>query len=202
MYSIEELFLFNGLEKAQINEIISLLDAPISFDKGTEIYNGSSFTKAIGIILSGKAEAFDEVLLKKSFVQGDIFGVAALYSDEQEYISRIVAASQCKIQFICEDMLNNIFKTYPITASNYIAFLSGRIRFLNKKIKLFTCKGVSAKLYQFLSENADESNAVEISNMSRLAKMTSIGRTSLYRAVEELTESGMIEKFGSKFIIK
>lgn len=202
MYSIEELFLFNGLEKAQVNEIISLLDAPISFDKGTEIYNGSSFTKAIGIILSGKAEAFDEVLLKKSFVQGDVFGVAALYSDEQEYISRIVAASQCEIQFICEDTLNNIFRDYPITASNYIAFLSGRIRFLNKKIKLFTCKGVSAKLYQFLSENADESNAVEISNMSRLAKMTSIGRTSLYRAVEELTEAGMIEKFGSKFIIK
>ncbi len=202
MYSIENLFLFKGLEKAQINEIISLLDAPVYFDKGTEIYNGSSFSRAMGIILSGKAEAFDEVLLKKSFVQGDVFGVAALYCDDEEYISRIVAVTECEIQFIFEDTLNDIFKTYPITASNYIAFLSGRIRFLNKKIKLFTCKGVSSKLYQFLSENADESNAVEISNMSRLAKMTSIGRTSLYRAVEELTDAGMIEKFGSRFIIK
>ena len=202
MYNIENLFLFNGLERAQINEIISLLDAPVHFNKGAEIYSNSKFSKAIGVILSGKAEAFDEVLLKKSFVQGNIFGVAALYCNEEEYISRILAVTECEIQFISEHTLNDMFKKYPITASNYIAFLSGRIRFLNEKIKLFTCKGVSAKLYQFLSENADDNNIVEISNMSRLAKMTSIGRTSLYRAVDELTKAGMIEKFGSKFRVK
>ena len=202
MYSLDNLFLFDGLEEPQIKKIILSFDAPVCFEKGAEIYSKTSFRKAMGIIVSGKAEALDDTLLKKSFVQGDVFGVATLFNSERDYVSKIVAKSECQIQFIDEEALKRIFEEYPCTAANYIAFLSGRIRFLNEKIRLFTCKSASAKLYEYLSENADENNEIEISNMSRLAKMTSIGRTSLYRAVDELVDSKMIERFGNKFKVR
>lgn len=202
MYNLENLFLFNGLTEAQIHKIISSLPECGHCKKGTEIYNNNKFEKAMVIILSGKAEAFDDNLLKKSFGEGDAFGVAALFGNEISYISRIVTKSECTVQYISEDMLNEMFAEYPITAVNYITFLSDKIRLLNKKIRLFTCKSAAARLYQYLTENADNNNTVRINNMSKLAKLTSIGRTSLYRAVNELIDAGMIEKCGSEFIIK
>lgn len=202
MQNIENLFLFNGLEKNEINMIVSSLPAPQKFSKGEEIYNHTAFKKAIGIILSGKAEAVDGGLLKRSFVKGDVFGAAALFSGDDSYISRIIAKSEVEIQFIGEDVLKDIFVDYPETAINYIEFLSQRVRFLNRRINLYAQKGASSKLYQFLTENADENNIYNADNMSKLAALTSIGRTSLYRAIDELTEAEMIEKCGTTIIIK
>ena len=202
LQSIENLFLFKGLDKAETAMIISALPSPEKFGKGEEIYNYSKFNKAIGIILSGKAEAIDGSLLKRSFVKGDVFGAAALFGNEDSYISRIIAKSELQIQFIDEDILKEIFKKYPDTAINYIEFLSQRVRFLNRRINLFSQKSAAAKLYQFLSENADENNTYIADNMSKLAALTSIGRTSLYRAVDELTEAKMIEKCGMSIIVK
>ncbi len=202
LQSIENLFLFKGLNKADIDVIISHLPTPEKFSKGEEIYNHSKFNQAIGIILSGKAEAVDGGLLKRSFVAGDVFGAAALFGNEDSYISRIIAKSDLEIQFIDENMLKGLFKSYPDTAVNYIEFLSQRVRFLNRRINLFSRKGASAKLYQFLSENADKNNTYIADNMSKLAALTSIGRTSLYRAMDELTEAKMIEKCGTAIIVK
>lgn len=140
--------------------------------------------------------------MKRSFVKGDVFGAAALFGNEDSYISRIIAKSELQIQFIDEDILKGIFKKYPDTAVNYIEFLSQRVRFLNRRINLFAQKSAAAKLYQFLSENADENNTYIADNMSKLAALTSIGRTSLYRAIDELTEAKMIEKCGMSIIVK
>ncbi|MCH5315585.1 MAG: Crp/Fnr family transcriptional regulator [Eubacterium sp.] len=202
MQGIENLFLFKGLSNEEIAMIITVLPKPQKFIKGEEIYNHRKFNKAIGIILSGKAEAIDGALLKRSFVKGDVFGAAALFGNEESYISKIVAKSDTEIQFISEDILEDLFKRYPETAVNYIEFLSQKVRFLNKRINLYSQKTASAKLYQFLTENADENNTYTGANMSKLAALTSIGRTSLYRAIDELTEAGMIEKSGTTIIVK
>lgn len=202
MYRLKDLFLLKGLSEEEKREVISSFPPSVTYKKGAEIYTNDKFDKAMVIILSGRADALDERLLKKSFCEGDSFGVAALFGNEGGYISRIVAKSDCTVLFIDEAMLRQIFTYYPVTAVNYITFLSGKVRFLNRKITLFTCKSVSARLYQYLSENANDKNEIEIDNMSKLARLTSIGRTSLYRAVDELIEGDMIEKSGSKFIIK
>lgn len=201
MQTIEKLFLFNGLSKEDADRIIASLPEPQKFGKGEEIYNHSNFSKAIGMILSGKAEAIDGGLLKRSFVSGDVFGAAALFGSESSYVSRIVAKSDLVIQFIDEERLREIFNQYPTAAVNYIEFLSQRVRLLNEKINLFAQKGASAKLYRFLSENADENNTYIADNMSKLAARTSIGRTSLYRALDELIEAKMIKKCGTKIIV-
>ena len=58
------------------------------------------------------------------------------------------------------------------------------------------------KLYRYLVDNMDENNTVKIANMTSLAKQTSIGRTSLYRALEMLKSNGMIERESNTIIIK
>ncbi len=202
LYSLKNLFLFNGLSKEKIESVISSLPDAVTFKKGEEIYSQNEFRRALGVIVSGSAEAFNGDLLKRTFGEGDVFGAAALFCSDSSYVSRITAKTDCTIRFIGEDTLTAMTEQYPVIAKNYIAFLSDRVRFLNKKIELFTCKGAAARLYRYLSENADPAGIVEIKNMARLARLTSIGRTSLYRAVDELIGAGVIEKNGTQFIIK
>ena len=194
MYNIENLFLFDGLSEKEKKEIVASLDNRICYKKGEAVYNADCFENALGIILEGTAEAVSDSVTERSFGEGDVFGAASMFGAGEKYISKIVTKTSCTILFIGQDKLGEIFKKYPAVSLNYITFLSGRIRFLNQKIKLYTCKGAAQKLYLFLRSNADENNIVKISDMKSLARMTSIGRTSLYRAMDELTENGLVER--------
>ncbi len=202
VFKLENWFLLNNLSESDKTEIIDSFAEPKSYKKGEVIYSGRSFDRALGVLLNGFAAAHSDNVLKKSFIAGDTFGAAALFGNKKPYISEIVAKSDCTIQFVDEKTLRELLKKYPEISVNYISFLSDRVRLLNEKISLFTCKGASMKLYRFLIDNADENNVIKIANMTSLARLTSIGRTTLYRALDELTQGGMIERNGSTIIIK
>ncbi len=202
MFEIKNFFLLNNISPSAKTEIINSFDSSKTYKKGETIYSESSFKKAIGLILSGSATAYGENVLKKSFREGDTFGAAALFGNEKPYISRIIAKTDCEILFVDEKQLRELFIKYPEISVNYISFLSERVRLLNRKISLFTCKGAAAKLFQYLLDSADENGIIKITNMTSLAKQTSLGRTSLYRALEELTENGYVSRDGNLIYIK
>jgi CRP-like cAMP-binding protein len=59
-------------------------------------------------IIKGKAKATTlsgEGLLTR-FGRGDLFGAAAVFGDNKEYISKIVADSDCTVQFIEQEKLS------------------------------------------------------------------------------------------------
>jgi CRP-like cAMP-binding protein len=194
MFDVKNWFLLNNLSESDKTEIIKSFGAPKDYKKGGVIYSPDSFSKAIGLILSGRAEATGENVLKRVFSEGDTFGAAALFGDEKQYISSIKAKTDCTVLFVDEKLLISIFNTYPSVSLNYISFLSDRVRLLNRKIGLYTCKGAGSKLYEYLTLNADENNRVTVTNMSSLAKAASLGRTSLYRAFDELESRGMVKR--------
>jgi CRP-like cAMP-binding protein len=202
MFDLNNWFLLYKVPSDDKTEIIASFEEPKTYNKGESIYSGESFERALGVILSGFASANGENVLKKTFMQGDTFGAAALFGNAEAYISEITAKTDCVIQFVDEKKLVSLFEKYPLISINYISFLSERVRFLNQKISMFTCKSASMKVYRLLLDNADENNRVKISNMSSLARLTSIGRTSLYRALDELVDEGYISRDGSTIIIK
>ena len=189
---LSQIFLFKDVEhKLTLND----LGETKNFKKGESIYQKSNFENALGILLSGKAEALSngEVALKR-FNPLSVFGAAAVFANNETYVSEIVAKSDCKVLFISEERLKELFKEYPQTAINYISFLSSKICFLNEKISLFTADSVQSKLYAYLSKN----ETAEKINMSALSKTLGIGRTSLYRALAELEQKNLIKKINGK----
>lgn len=194
MFESKNIFLFEGLNEVGTAEILSLLPEKVSFKKGEIIYSTECYERAMGILLSGKAIATKGNIIKRTFSSGDVFGVAAMFGNNDEYISLITAAGACEVQFIPENLLKEIFGKYPQTALNYIAFLSDRVRFLNKKIEQLSGPDTIAKLLSFLKGNADQNGVVEVKNMSALSKMVGIGRTSLYRDLDELEQKGFITR--------
>ena len=66
--------------------------------------------------------------------QADLFGAAALFNAEEEYVSTLTARSKSSILFLSQDSVRQLIDSQPLFRSNYIRYLSCRIRFLSDKI--------------------------------------------------------------------
>ena len=196
---MQELFLFRGAEEAW-----KTLDLPeeVRYEKGEVIYGRNAYERALGVLLSGKAEASArERSALNAFHAGDAFGAAALFGGE-EYVSFIRALTPCKVQYIPEETLRQLFREYPQTAINYIEFLSEKVRFLNGKIATYTSATVEGRLYCWLQANCGGDGHLPAGmTMTKLAKTLNVGRTSLYRAMEELEKKFVLERQNGEIVL-
>ncbi len=199
MYDIKNCFLFAELTDSEREALISLLNEPVVFHKGDTIYSEDKYQNALGVLLEGSAAAYSGRVIKRKFAEGDTFGAAAVFGNEARYISKITADRKCTIQFIDEATLCRWFSLNDKIAVNYISFLSDKIRYLNQKISHLSGNSAEDKLLCYLKANAKDGKAA-VQSMSFLAKATGMGRTSLYRALENLEDSGSIKR--NKNIIK
>lgn len=199
---LEGLFLFQNLE--QLPDL-QQLPPSVDFHRGENIFAIHNYHKALGVMLRGRAEAVsvksDKAVLT-TFGVGSVFGAAALFGGE-EYVSRIRAVSDCRVQFLPESTLRQWFADDTQIALNYIAFLTDRVRFLNGKIAVYTCEGAAGKLYSWLVANCEKDGALPKLSMTKLAATLNIGRTSLYRAWDELEKKQLlVHKDGKVYVIQ
>ena len=171
------------------------LSATVTFNKGDTVYDKKDFKRSVGIVLSGnlKALPLEASGTLTHFGEGNIFGAAALFSEKENYISRIEAVTCSEVLFIEEKALREIFKKYPDVAVNFMSFLTDRIRFLNERLALMMHGGAEGKLYDFLYQNGGYEG-----KMTGLASLLCIGRTSLYRALDNLEHKKMIVRQDNK----
>jgi DNA-binding IclR family transcriptional regulator len=64
--------------------------------------------------------------------------------------------------------------------------------YLNKKITVFTAGSAERKLACFMLDHISGNTFTPPTSMKRLSDMLGIGRASLYRAIDSLTECGAI----------
>ena len=197
-------FLFDGISEEKYNDIINGVAKPVKIDSLGELYRCGS----IGIIISGCAKIVrksgnGKSVTMRTIGENEIFGVASVFGEWNEGFSSIIAKTPCKVLYITEEQLKNIFTKNPTVAFNYIYFLTDRIRFLNKKIDTFTAESSEEKLYEYLISQADGENRVKIDfGMAELARRLKIGRSSLYRGIENLEKGNLIKRDRNLFIIR
>ena len=191
-------FLFQGAEEL-LHEAQSL--GVSRFSRGDTICDPATAGRALGIVLEGRTEAVAptrEKAVLAVFGPGGTFGAAALFGGDG-YVSRIRAVTACAVVLLPEELLRQWFQRCPQMAVNYIGFLSSRVRFLNGKIAIFTQDSAQHRLYRWLRANCDETGCLpEKLSMTKLAATLSMGRTSLYRAMEELEEAKLIVRDGKR----
>ena len=119
------------------------------FDAGELVYSPENYTKSVGLILSGKAEvtsvAGRERAVLKTHREGNMFGVANLYSDEPPP-SIISASERAEMLFIDGDAFCAVIENDMNAMRAYLAFLSKKIIYLNKEISTFTAPNTEKKL--------------------------------------------------------
>ena len=191
-------FLLEGVDEKTVNEIVKHLPDPVTVQKGEAIQNNDD-AHCIGILLSGSAKCYakNSEVIMRTFSSGDIFGVTNLF--EQRDVSVIIATSICRVIFIERSRFQDFLNQDSTFAMNYIRFLTDRLCFLNRKISLYSLDNVERKVYMYIEDNVDSNGDIMIGNMSVLAKTLGVGRTSLYRSLENLCSKDIISKSGKKY---
>ena len=200
--------LFRGAPETVLRKVLAATDCEVrDFEKGETVYSGKSFSRSLGVVLDGslrvtKDNADGHAMIMSTLVSGSLFGAAALFNDEEQYVTNISALETSRLVFFSQRLVERMIRREPQIAENYIKYLSERILFLNKKMYLLTAGTAEQRLAGFLLDNLSIGHAAELPlPMNRLASALNISRASLYRAMDALCGCGAVVKTGKKICI-
>ena len=193
-------FLFEGIPPTAAERYLRNCELSVrDYRSGEIICSPTEDVGGLKTVLSGRAVVTgaggsDAVL--RTIEPGGIFGAAELFRPESEsYISVIRAKCATKVLTVGREDVERLIIGNTVIASNYIRFLSGRVRFLGEKIAAFTAGSTERRLSCALRElPCDSDGVLTMPKMTELARMIGVGRASLYRALRSLEESGGIER--------
>lgn len=191
--------LFSGTEETQIADALSRTGGRIcSFPADSTVLAPDSSREIAGILLEGQLSVFtaDEAhpSLLRHMHEGEIFGITNLFSGEP-FVSVIRAKTAVRICFFDSAFVRTLMEYDRNFLDRYLAFLAGRIRFLNRKIGYLTAGSAERRLALYLASYGTDRIRLEES-LSSLSELLDIGRASLYRAFDRLTADGYLVKSG------
>lgn len=198
------LFLLDGLTAEEV-ERCRRMAAPqeLVFEKGEVIYDADHVRRALAFIVEGHARVLFDRVVMNDLYPGDVFGVAALYGSQETYPSVVTAITPCRVILLSQDTVSRWMAAVPLVGENYVRFLSDRIRFLNRRLSTLTAGQTEGRLWRYLLAHRDETGVVRITDgMTALAERLDMGRSSLYRSLDALTEAGMIRREGKLIFIE
>ena len=195
--------LFRGSPRSVLMRILAVSDCTVGeYSKNDIVFSKTSFTRSLGIVLGGKLRVIKENADKRPIVMstlqsGSMFGAAALFNSQGEYVTQITAIEHSRILFLPQRLIKRMIEREPEIAENYIRYLSERILFLNRKIYFLTAGTAEQRLASFLLDNLSEGEYSEMPMpMHPLADALNMSRASLYRALDLLIGSGAVSKQG------
>ncbi len=191
--------IFCGIDSAHSIEVFEKHNCrTVDFEDGDIILSQEVTSHKAGVFLSGEAVATtaddSKNALLRFFGAGDLFGIANLFTN-QDYVSTIRAKKKSRVFFFTEEAIRELLETNQLFLYNYLGFLSGRICYLNRKIRYLTAGSAERRLALYLSSFQRETIELDAS-LSSLSDLLDIGRASLYRAFDTLIADGYIEKNG------
>lgn len=179
-------------------EILVSVAVVRSFQKGKVIFCAKNKERCIGLIAQGSASvskgAKNQVTISRLH-EGELFGAVTLFASRNTFVNTITATSDCTVVFFSYESIMDLMQSNPEVWQSYITYLSDRIYFLNDRIDEFTASNTLAKLAMYLDECSKGKDEFKLPiSMISLSKLLDIGRSSLYRSIEELEEVGAIKR--------
>ena len=203
---IPRLFLFSGIEKMTVLELIKETAYEVKkYQRTKKIYTPTDFESKVGFVISGKCEVRrpdspGPHVVINTLTEGDAFGILAIFGDRERFPTEIYATKNSTVLFIKKEEIIRLIRQSPDIAMNVISFMSSRISFLNERIATFSGSTVETKLARhILSRYQKEGKAEIIFNCKHCSEAISAGRASVYRSLLMLENEGLI-KYGNKKI--
>lgn len=176
-------------------------------EKNNVIYSETQYEKALMILIKGRASVTKNSgsgkILMSILEKGDIFGMAALFYEDEPFLTEITALDKVTMLMISKENLKRIFVRWPVVSENYITILSEKIHFLNRKISTYTKGDTLRKVASFLLQYTDaETKTASLPySMTDMADALNTGRASVYRAFDALENDGIIKRSGRSVAI-
>lgn len=127
--------LFRQADRSLLRSLTELEGAGlVRFDPGV-VYSPRHFRRCLGVVLSGRLQVTKGSLAVSVLQPGDLFGAAALYSDEPEFASTITAKGPSRCLMLEQFLVNRLLAEHSQIRENYLRYLTGRIRFLSGRLQ-------------------------------------------------------------------
>ncbi len=200
-------FLFKSIPKEKIENILANINPTITaYDRKKVIYSPEQYERRLGFVIRGECYIEriknDGCAVPLNTVRaGRSFGIVSVISDTDEFPTRITASRDSEIVYLSKSDVVYIINKYPSVAHNIIHFLTDKVLFLNSKIATFSSDSVLEKLKSYLlSEYKKFGNEFNF-NCKKTAEAINVGRASLYRSIEKLSEANIIKLQNKKIFI-
>ena len=162
-------------------------------EKGAVVYEPGRFRRCLGVVLRGRVQVRRESLLMSTLSAGNVFGAAALFTDDEDYPITLTALTRCEALLIPEAGIRRLLRECGPFAEDYAAYLSGRIRFLSQRLEAVSNPSAEGKLARYLLADRGDSFTLPA---AALCRRLGVGRATLYRAFETLESAGAIVREG------
>lgn len=207
--ALKNCILFENSPEALFEELLSSGKySIISYVRGDKIFSPENAPRSLAIILKGTAEVSKSTgrgtLYMSSLTAGKISGMSCLFGETGSFPTTVRAKESMRVLFIEKQQLMSLFSAYPDILEKYLSLLSRKICFLNEKIESISAPDVKEALRSYLIDASQKQNSCTFSlpvSVQKLSSVLSVGRTSLYRAFDELTEEGFLTKNGKVITI-
>lgn len=155
---------------------------------------GDAFS-AIGIVVEGTLSITRSGerrrVIHKRAAYADIFGVSSLFGSGEGFPTTVSAEGAVTLLLLDEAAVSRMLAAVPGVARNYIALLTEKIRFLNRRLDTLAGRSAEERVAAFLLSR--EGNAAPLGiTKSALASSLGLGRASLYRILDEMEADGII----------
>ena len=188
--------LFRGADGDLLGSLTELEGAGlVQFDSGV-VYSPQHFRRSLGVVLSGQLQVTKGTLAVSVLEPGDLFGAAALYSDEPEFATTITARGPSRCLMLEQALVDRLLAEHGQIRENYLRYLTGRIRFLSGRLQTLAQPGVEGKLARYLLAGGGSSCPA-----TELCQRLGVSRASLYRAFAALEDSGLIRRTGKTITV-
>ena len=190
--------LFHGTDSALLQALLDMEGASrVWFDPGL-VYSPGHFRRSLAVVLSGQLQVTTGSLAVSLLGPGDLFGAAALYSDEPEFASTITAKRPSACLMLEQPLVDRLLAEHSQIRENYLRYLTGRVRFLSGRLQTLSQPGVEGKLVRYLLASGGGTLTCPA---TELCQRLGISRASLYRAFSSLEDSGLIVRTGKTITV-
>lgn len=197
--------LFQGFAAEEIASLLASAPDPTCFARGEQLLSPGSTKRALGFLLEGCALVTrgGAGVAMSRLTPGAAFGMATLFASGEPFPNEIRAETACTALFLPQQWVAEMIGREARFAFNYIALLSERILFLNRRIDTFTAGDVPQRLRgmldQFRRRQGGGAALTLPCSYTQLASLLGVGRASLYRALEQLEGEGLFTREGRVF---
>ena len=197
--------LFHGVAESWIRSWLSHADVSVvAYDAGEYLFRKEDTSDRIGILLRGTADvkrmSKDGMMHMSTLKRNDLFGAASLCGGGESFVTDIQCNEQARVLIIPEEEMLNLLSENRTVLRNYLSYLNGRIRFLNKRLDAFSKNSVTSRVLTFFTSESTD-GVYTVKSFTMLSDSLCISRATLYRALDALEREHKIRRNGKEIYL-
>ena len=194
--------LFSGVGEEWIRGWLCRANVSISeYETGEYLFRKDDKSNRVCVLLRGTADvnrvSSDGLMHMSTLKKNDLFGAASLCGKDESFVTDIRCNEHARALIIPEEEMLNLLSENRTVLQNYLSYLNGRIRFLNKRLDAFSKNSVSARILTYLSAESID-RVYRVKSFTKLSESLCISRATLYRALDALELAHKIQRNGKE----